>query len=318
MQLLERYLNAVRAHVPEHLRDDVIEELRGEIEAAAAEEEGRRGRALNLDEEDAILKRWGHPWVLAGRYRGKRYLIGPDLYHMYLHVLKISLASALALHLMVIAFLAATRGISGQTLLEKALQLPLIALAVFGSFTLVFAMLDFQCARGKPVIPWKAKDLPVPGTPQVPRRRILHESITTLVALWSVLAIGSQPEWLHLDKLPAVLSTSARMMILPMLITLCVRLLQQAISAMKPGWFGFWALGRISTGVVLAGLAGWLAIIGAVAPRTPGTPAFPGLGHAIRVSLAGLALACAWGIVATYRQWRRAGAERPAHSAPGT
>jgi hypothetical protein len=310
MQLLERYLNAVRANLPEHLRDDVIEELRCEIGAAASEEKARHGRALSLDEEEAILKRWGHPLVLAGRYHGRRHLIGPDLYQVYIHVLRVSLASALAINVAVIAFLAAAKGISGKMLLDKFLQLPLIALAVFGSFTLVFAMLDSQCTDGRHAIPWNARNLPVPGTPRVPRRQTLYESLATLATLWSMVAIWSQPGWLHLDRLPAILSTPARMMIIPMGIALCARLLQQIINAVKPEWFGFWALGRILTGVVLATLAGWLAILGVVAPRLPGSPAFGWLDQAVRVSLTMLAVACGWGTVAAYRHWRRAGSVR--------
>lgn len=89
MELVDRYLQAVRFWLPEKQRDDITAELSENIRSQIEEREARLGHPLNEDEAAEILKQHGAPLVVANRFRPPQYLIGPTLYPVYLFVLKI-------------------------------------------------------------------------------------------------------------------------------------------------------------------------------------------------------------------------------------
>jgi len=61
MELLDRYLEAVRKHLPWERQDDIIAELRANLESQVEEKEGDLGRPLTAVEVEAWLKE--HPGV---------------------------------------------------------------------------------------------------------------------------------------------------------------------------------------------------------------------------------------------------------------
>jgi hypothetical protein len=89
MQLLDRYLSAVRFWLPGGQKDDIIAELSEDLRSAIADEEANLGRALTDGELAQLLKRRGHPLVVAGAYTPQRALIGPVLFPVYVFALKI-------------------------------------------------------------------------------------------------------------------------------------------------------------------------------------------------------------------------------------
>ena len=89
MELLDRYLNAVRFWLPSAQQEDIIAELGEDIRSQMEETEASLGRKLTDDDLAAILKQRGHPMLMAGRYVPQQSLIGPVLYPAYLVVLKI-------------------------------------------------------------------------------------------------------------------------------------------------------------------------------------------------------------------------------------
>ncbi len=94
MEMIERYVYAVTKRLPEIQRKDVADELRGLIEDMLDE----RVQNKDVQEEDVegVLLELGHPRNLARKYRGdKKYLIGPELYDLYMLVLKIGLISVI-------------------------------------------------------------------------------------------------------------------------------------------------------------------------------------------------------------------------------
>ena len=97
MNLVDRYLRAVKEHLPRKQQDDVIAELAANLRAQMEDEEEARGRPLAETEQAAILRRFGNPIVVAARYRGDsrsfsfgRQLIGPELFPTYQKVLAIN------------------------------------------------------------------------------------------------------------------------------------------------------------------------------------------------------------------------------------
>jgi hypothetical protein len=86
MELLDRYLNSIRSCLPEAQRDDIVNELSENLHAQIEDKEAKLGCPLSEAEVEAVLKRHGHPLVVATRFRqdqrsvafGKQW-IGPVL-----------------------------------------------------------------------------------------------------------------------------------------------------------------------------------------------------------------------------------------------
>jgi len=83
MDLIDRYLVAVRRHLPRPQQDDLVSELSDSLRSEAEEREQALNRPLNEAEQSELLKRRGHPWLMASRYLPQQYLIGPALYPYY-------------------------------------------------------------------------------------------------------------------------------------------------------------------------------------------------------------------------------------------
>ena len=61
MDLLERYLQAVRKHLPWKRQDDILAELRANLESQLEDNEEAIGRPLNDAEVETWLKQLGPP-----------------------------------------------------------------------------------------------------------------------------------------------------------------------------------------------------------------------------------------------------------------
>jgi len=88
MDLLDRYLAAVAALLPKAQREDIVAELRDTLLTRMEEKEAELGRPLNTGEREAVLKAFGHPIAVAGRFGTPRALIGPELYPFYIFGVK--------------------------------------------------------------------------------------------------------------------------------------------------------------------------------------------------------------------------------------
>lgn len=88
MDLLDRYLHAVRFWLPRAQHDDIIAELSEDIRSQIDERETSLGRKLTDREMGALLKERGRPILVASRYQPQqRYLIGPALFPIYRFVI---------------------------------------------------------------------------------------------------------------------------------------------------------------------------------------------------------------------------------------
>jgi len=158
MDLLDRYLAEVRRNLPARDADDIVAELRDLLLARAEEQQETTGAV----DWTALLRDFGHPLVIAGRYRKQQWLIGPELYPFYLHFLKVIVAIVLA----VATGLALVRGMLSSTTVGEAIagylgSLWWSAAASVGSVTIVFALIErFGGRSGKECRHWKPKELP--------------------------------------------------------------------------------------------------------------------------------------------------------------
>lgn len=158
MALLERYLAEVRRNLPARDADDIVAELRDLLLAKAEEQEERAGKA----DWSALLRDFGHPLMIAARYRKQQWLIGPDLYPFYLHFLKVIVTIVVA----VTAGLALIKGAlwaadPGQAIVGFLGSLWWGAASAIGSVTIVFALIErFGGTSLKHVGRWKPMELP--------------------------------------------------------------------------------------------------------------------------------------------------------------
>ena len=67
MDLIDRYLTAVRRHLPRPKQDDIVSELSDSLRSEVEEREHALNRPLNEAEQAALLKQRGHPWLMANR-----------------------------------------------------------------------------------------------------------------------------------------------------------------------------------------------------------------------------------------------------------
>lgn len=132
MNLIEEYLRAVALLLPKAQRDDIVAELRDVVLSRIEAREAELGRALTDDETEAVLRRIGHPLVVAAGYReGPRHVVGPALYPYWAFAVKASITIQAAVAVVVFVI----RGLGGGNVIRAFDQA--LASAVTGSVTLI-------------------------------------------------------------------------------------------------------------------------------------------------------------------------------------
>ncbi len=192
VDLLERYLEAVRRSLPQAQADDIVAELGDDLRQQIEDRESDLGRALNEDEVAAILKQRGHPVKVASGYLPPQYLIGPALYPIWRFVIKLVLGWILPPVFVFIVLPATFLSSShhARAILESAVGLFQSELFSLGCITMVFAILERTHHKVSIFGNWDPRKLPrVPltlGEPRIPRGTAVGEIITSviLVAFW--------------------------------------------------------------------------------------------------------------------------------------
>lgn len=159
MDLIDRYLHAVKGHLPS-AQQDVVAELEDDLRSRVAEREDTLGRALSDDEVANILKSLGRPMVFAARYQKHQALIGPAMLPYYVLTLKVGVGIALLVNVVVAVVLLAVGKPVGESL-RGLFTFPFATLPMqVGWITLVFAALD-RYVTAKPFNDsWDPQSLP--------------------------------------------------------------------------------------------------------------------------------------------------------------
>lgn len=198
MEMIDRYLQAIRFWLPGKQKDDIIAELSADIYAQVEEREAALGRKLTKTEIEALLKERGRPVVVASRYRPQQQsLIGPVLFPVYTFVLKmVALCylvpwAAVALFLILFSpeWRVAHLGHSTMDSIAAAWSgLWSAALFAFGVITLVFAVLERAQTSSRFMEDWSPRSLPpVRNYRKIARGNSIAEIIVNLAFLfwWS-------------------------------------------------------------------------------------------------------------------------------------
>jgi len=253
MELIERYLQAIRRQLPSSKAADITAELRDDLLSRQEEREAALGRALSRDEVRQLVKDFGHPLVVASRYRRHQYLIGPAVFPFYRSTLRVVLLGVAAF--IIIAAVMSTL-LGGQPPIQSALQtignLFLWGLVALGTVTLVFAVLERHGGKGDHS-QWSPDQLPDIGEEQPGKwEGPIEVALTIVFILW----------WTGLIHFPYVtLGAEFRLepapiwtqLYWPILALMSVRLVHNVIQWLRPRW------------KLVRGLLGLATAIGALA-----------------------------------------------------
>jgi hypothetical protein len=192
MELLDRYLNAVRFWLPAAQQEDIIAELGEDIRSQIEERESALGRKLDEGDLAAILKQRGHPMLMASRYLPQRSLIGPVFYPAYLVVLRIVVLWVLVpVFVLIVGPITIATGANPTAASIRTLwNLAMAAVFAFGVITLVFAIVERSPRTG--LEKWDPRKLPrVPATKARPETgRSIPRATAIAELVFGVLCTG--------------------------------------------------------------------------------------------------------------------------------
>ena len=258
MELLERYLRAVKFFLPRREQDDILRELSENILSQMEDKSSEFGRPLNEGEQAAILKQHGHPFIVASRFRNTRvqYLIGPVVFPFYWFVLKILFWIGLGVSaLNSIALLSGGEPV--RQLFQGLLAFAHVALPVFGWVTCVFAVQDFFIAKFRLIDKlnqrWDPRSMP--ATPAPPQKVRRSQSIFGLIAgavyvAW-LLAVPYYPYLIFGPAASALrLAPEWHRFYLPVVVLAIAGLAQAAVNLVRPEWTWLPSVTRLVCNVV--------------------------------------------------------------------
>ena len=163
MDLIERYLAAVRQNLPAEKADDIIAELHDELATRQEAQEDALGRPLKHAELTGLLREFGHPLVIAARYRPQQYLIGPEIYPFYLFALRVVLTIG-AISLVAVGVISAVLGDGNLVRMFVRITGDLwgFFFTAVAAVTLVFALFERYGGPVDQLYRWTPEHLPVP------------------------------------------------------------------------------------------------------------------------------------------------------------
>jgi hypothetical protein len=238
VDLLERYLEAVRQYLPQVHADDIVAELGDDLRQQLEDREASLGRALNEDEVAGILKDRGHPMQVSGAYLPTQFLIGPALYPAWRFIVKLVLGWILP---PVFAFIVGptlflTSTDRAGALLATAVTLFQAEIFALGCVTAVFAILERTHAKVTVFSHWDPRKLPrvrsILGEGRISRTKAASEIVSSVIAtaVWiAVMENGARPV-----TLGAVVVTPA-----PVWLSVEWAVLLVCAAGMPLGWFGW-------------------------------------------------------------------------------
>jgi len=168
MELLDRYLQAVKKHLPSSRQDDIIAELRANLESQLEDKEAELGRPLTTGEAEEWLRTLGHPMMVAARYQPQQYLIGPTFFPMYSFVLRTTFLWVIIIYSIVATTLIVLGPPHENSVMEAVFRLPRILINTAAWITLIFAAVEFAITRFPEKVPplcglnaqWSPSSLP--------------------------------------------------------------------------------------------------------------------------------------------------------------
>jgi hypothetical protein len=243
MELIDRYLQAVRFWLPKSQHDlalELAEDLHSQVEAKEAE----RGRPLDEGEVSAILKECGRPVVVAGRLRPQDYLIGPMIFPAYRFILKMTL---LWMMLPIFVFIVgpvqfATTGSLGAAIGSTIGAMWTGGFIAAGIITMVFVVIERTQSKLRVADKWDPRSLPPLEKPErkASGGKTACELIFNLMALAWLLLVPYKP-FLILGPAASFLNAGPmwHTFYAPVLLLTVASILRLIVILVRPDWVRF-------------------------------------------------------------------------------
>lgn len=329
MDLIPRYLQAVRFWLPKNQQDDIIAELSQDIRDQIDEQESLLGRPLNALEVETLLRQRGSPLQVANKYLPQQSLIGPLLFPIYVFVLKV-----VTLCLLIPAGVGLLAGLITGPLthaVERGWQPPFAHIgaqlwsawfSAMAVVTLVFAVLERTHAKREILEKWDPRKLP-PLRPKhlIPRANSAIEVMVNLCVLvwwgWNMAA----PLDLRLGNVHILLTREWTVFFWGILILTLASAAIAAVNFMRP----WWTAPRVATRLALdiAGGAFFCAVLKANLLATIDWPSATPEKSALVVNQVNLWLARAFPfaiiiclLIVTINAWRLVSVLRKSETTP--
>jgi len=183
-ELLDRYIHSLKMMLPPEKVEDIATEIRSNLESLAEDRATELGRELRLDEMSEILKRHGHPMVVASRYRDRpgRGLISPDLFPLYWFTLRAVFALWVTVRMIVAVFVLQGTATLGSVLPRLGRDILLAAFFIGGGITLLFGLWEYLEFKFRYSQRWKPESLPpVPRPVQQPQPKPVAQIVRGMV-----------------------------------------------------------------------------------------------------------------------------------------
>jgi hypothetical protein len=251
MQLLDRYLTAVKFWLPKKQRDDIAAELAANLQSEIDDRAAELGRPLTDDEIAALLKQHGSPILVASRFQQEhrtvtfgRQLIGPLVFPFYWTAIKVTLVLLLIPGVIPAVVLGAQAHGQPFAQLGNALtRVARLSLPALLLVTLVFAAIDFGLRRfhllEKWGSDWDPRTLP---TPARQAKQVRRSSSIAGIIFQSIFIVW----WWNHGSIPYLVVTNAgaqghfapvlTTLHLPILIIAFINLAQHWINLVEPDW----------------------------------------------------------------------------------
>jgi len=186
MNLVDRYFAAIRRNLPAAKADDIVAELRDDFCSRLEAREADSGRASTKGEVAELIREFGHPLVVASRYRRYQGLIGPDVFPFYLAVLRVVLLAVAGVIGVVAAVAIVIAGASPLEVVANALgNLVSSGFVSAAIVTLIFIVLERSGFPSKHLAGWRPETLPDPGEEQPSARKSAIEvALAFALLLW--------------------------------------------------------------------------------------------------------------------------------------
>jgi len=243
MELVDRYLQAVRFWLPKTQKQEgLVAELGEDLRSQIEEKETELHRPLDQADVSAILKRCGSPMIVAGRLGPERHLIGPPLFSIYVFVLKMVLLWILVPVFLFIVGPVNIVNARGDWALAAARTLGDLwsgAFVAAGTITLVFAILERTHAKLGLEDKWNPLKLP-PVRKQEHKTSLAQTICELFFGFFGLIWLLLLPHYPVLILGPARTFLKAAPMwhtfYIPILLLGVAGLLRSAITLARPQW----------------------------------------------------------------------------------
>lgn len=254
MDLMERYLAAIGRELPEAQRADITAELRDALMSRVEEREEALGRPLDRRELEKLLVDYGHPLVVAHRYRRIQHLVGPDVFPFWWAGLKATLVIGAGVYVVLALIALLTAGDLNRIIARAIPDLWKAFLIAFAVVTLIAVGLE-QGGGVRRLARWRPSQLPPPRLRTRSRfDHVVEIGFGVIFILWWVGAIRFR------DLAPDALAGAVTMAPTwdlwrgPVLAYLVFELFANLLSFVRPAWARTNATLRLMRNLAGAGL----------------------------------------------------------------